>query len=326
MKAVTRSRYGGPDLISISKLPAPTIQNDDILVRVEYTTVNRTDCAHLTGEPKINRLVTGIVKPTKLILGTDFSGEIVETGKAVRNFTSGDRIFGFKDTGFASMAEYLVCKATDPILQIPENVDFSIAAASLEGSHYALNFLNKVRLKPGQTALVNGGSGAIGSALLQFLKNYQVETVTTGPASQVENLKNLGASEVIDYKPADFSQISEKFDFVFDAVGKSRFKTCKNLLKKNGIYMSSETGPGMENLWLSFRSIFAQGQKVRFPFPKDINGSLRIMAELLKKEQFSPLLDRSFPSDDAEQAFQYVASGQKNGNVLLQISADRFRS
>lgn len=322
MKAVTRSKYGLPEVLEIKEVEAPRIGDSEILVKVHATTVNRTDCANLTGKPYVVRIFTGITAPMKSVPGTDFAGEVMEVGKEVTDFEPGDRVFGFDDNGLSSMAEYMCISASKGIRRIPLGITFEDAAASAEGAHYAINFINKVKLRSGEKALVNGGTGAIGSSLIQILKFHGLKVVATGPTEHLETLKSLGAERVINYRTEDFTQDEEKFDYVFDSVGKSTFGNCKNLLVKDGIYISSELGPYSQNPFLAISTTFSEGKKVRFPLPVNIPESLKIISELIESGNYKPLIDRSYPMEKVQEAFGYVMSGEKIGNVILNIGED----
>ncbi|WP_296705859.1 alcohol dehydrogenase catalytic domain-containing protein, partial [Algoriphagus sp.] len=174
MKAAIRRTYGSFDAISIEEIKNPIPKEDEILIRVKATTVNRTDCANLTGKPFIMKMMLGYPKPRKIIIGTDFAGEVLETGKNITSFKSGDRVFSFLDMGLESQAEF-VCVKENSLLKMPENIDFKQAAASLEGAHYAYSFIHYVDVKSGNKILINGATGAIGSALLQFARLFDVE-------------------------------------------------------------------------------------------------------------------------------------------------------
>ncbi len=319
MKAVTRSHYGSPEVLSIKEIDKPSVGDEEILVKVHCTTVNRTDCSNLTGKPYVVRFFTGITGPMKTVPGTDFAGEVVAVGKEVNNFKPGDRVFGFDDNGLSSMAEFMNVSVKKAVRHIPNDISFQDAVASAEGAHYAINFMNKVKIRLGEKAMVNGGTGAIGSALIQLLKYNGLKVVATGPADHLEKLNALGAERVIDYKTQDFTQDDEKFDYVFDSVGKSTFGNCKRLLVKDGIYISSELGPYSQNPFLAISTTFSEGKKVRFPLPQNTPESLRIISELLESRSYKPLIDRIYPIEQVKDAFNYVMSGEKIGNVLLNI-------
>ena len=214
MKASIRRKYGSPNQIKIEQIEELLPKDDEVLIRVYATTVNRTDCANLTAKPFIMRFILGLFKPRKIILGTDFAGEVVTTGKNIKSFNVGDKVFGFIDTGSESQAEYLTT-AIDNIFPIPENIDYKQAAASLEGAHYAYSFIHKVNIKSGQSILINGATGGIGSALLQFVRQYDVKITATCNTKNINLIQSLGADKIFDYTNEDFTDSNDKYDFVF---------------------------------------------------------------------------------------------------------------
>ena len=205
------------------------------------------------------------------------------------------------------------------IMTMPEKVGFEEAAASSEGAHYALNFINKVKFEAGHKVLVNGATGAIGSAVVQFLKYFEVEVTATCGTQNIELVRSLGADRVIDYTQEDFTKDSERYDFVFDAVGKSTFGECRPLLKEGGVYVSSELGPKAQNLFLALITPMRGGKKVIFPFPSNIKRSLQFIKDLMEKGRFRPVIDRTYPLEEIVEAYIYVASGQKTGNVVIKM-------
>lgn len=170
MKAAVRYVFGSPEVIRIEEVPKPVPKATDVLVKVYTATVNRTDCANLTAKPFIMRFVIGFLRPKLPITGTDFSGVVEAVGKAVTHFKVGDKVYGFKDGGLSSHAEYLTFPEAGAMVAVADSISFEEATASAEGAHYAYNMINKVKLKPGQKAVVNGATGAIGSALIQLLR------------------------------------------------------------------------------------------------------------------------------------------------------------
>lgn len=290
-----------------------------MLIRVYAATVNRTDCAILSGKPFIMRLVTGLFKPALSSTGTDFSGVVEAVGKEVTAFEAGNQVWGFDDSGLASHAQYITIPANKAISTLPANFTHEEAAASAEGAHYAYNFINKVRLRAGQNMLVNGASGAIGSSALQFLKYFGARVTAVCDTKNIGLIQSLGADKVIDYTKEDFTKTDEKFDFVFDTVGKSTFSRCKPLLRPGGVYISSELGPNSQNLFLALITPMLGGKKVIVPIPSNIKKSLSFVKELIGQEKFKPVIDRKYPLAEIKKAFEYVASGQKTGNVVIRM-------
>lgn len=317
MKAAIRRQYGDADTLKIEEVATPFPKETEILVKVFASTINRTDCAILTGKPYIMRLFSGLTTPRFPSTGTDFAGVVEAVGSKVTKFTVGDRVWGFNDTGIGSHAQYMVFPANGNVIHIPENITFEQAAASAEGAHYAYNFIKKVPLKAGDRVMVYGATGAIGSALVQQLKHFGAYVMGVCSTPHIKVVKSLGVDEVIDYSAQDFTKTTEKYNYVFDAVGKSTFAICKPLLIPDGVYISSELGPRWQNTYLPLITAIKGGKKVVFPIPTNVMDSLHFMAKLLKKGEFVPLIDKEIPLEEIAEAYKYVNSGQKIGNVIL---------
>jgi len=321
MRAVQYQQYGGPDVLESVELPIPECAEDEVLVRVRYTTVNRTDCGFLRGRPAIVRLFAGLTKPNDTVLGCEFSGEVVSIGRLANEFKPGDRVCGFKDDdfGFGGHAQYTTMNMNGLITKIPDQLTFAEAAPSLEGSHYALFGIRATGVKAGHDVLVNGGTGAIGSATIQIIKSMGANiTAVCGP-DHIDTVKQLGASRAIDFMSEDFTQLGQQFDVVYDAVGKSTFGRCKNILKPNGKYISTELGPYVQNPFLALYTKFFSQKKVMFPIPKNDKADADYLGSLLKTNQYKPLIDRAFVLDDIVEAFHYVETGEKIGNVIIEM-------
>lgn len=317
MKVVIRTKYGSPDILTINQVERSDIKAKEVLIKVHATTVNRTDCGLLYAKPFILRFFTGLVHPRSHRMGTDFAGEVVAVGKKVSAFNVGDRVFGFDDTGLGSQAEYVAISTEKAIEQIPKKMSYEEAVASLEGVHYAYNFVNKIKLKGGDKVLINGATGAIGSALFQIVKTYDVQITAVCSTENLELIKSYGVDRVIDYMNQDFTEMDESYHYILDAVGKSSYFKCKSILEPKGIYMSSELGAKCQNLFLGAITPILGGKKVLFPFPSDIKGSIKFIKGLIEKNQFQPIIDRTYGIDEIVAAYRYVESGQKIGNVII---------
>jgi len=321
MIAAVRSKYGPPEVLTLSKLETPTPEDQELLIKIYATTVNRTDCAILWGKPFIMRFFTGLFKPRYAVTGTDFAGQVVKVGKSVKSFNSGERVMGFNPIGCESHAEYLVLpesRANKDTVIIPETQSYEEAAACLEGAFYAVDLIN--RLKPGaqQSALVNGATGAIGSSMVQILKSYGTYVAAVCGGEHMELVRSLGADRVIDYTAMDFTKDHLKYDYIFDAVGKSTFGKCKSLLKDRGIYTSSE---GFQNLLLALITPLFMGKKVIFLPPKDLKAGLNSIKSLIEKGLFRPVIDKKYSLEKIAEAYRYVSAGQKIGNVIIAMEA-----
>ena len=317
MKASIRKKYCLPNQIKVESIDKPIPNENEVLIKIYATTVNRTDCANLTAKPFIMRFVLGLFKPRKTILGTDFAGELISIGKNVKSFSIGDKVFGFNDTGSESQAEY-VTTTVENLFPIPEKIDYKQAAASLEGASYAYSFIHKVNIQSGQNILINGATGGIGSALLQFVRQYDVNITATCNTNNIQLIESLGADNIYDYTKKDFTKENDKYDFIFDAVGKSTFGKCLSLLKEKGVYISSELGPYSQNIFYSLLTLVLS-KKVIFPTPYSTEKTIPYICNLLEKGKFNPVIDREYALEDISKAYEYVIKGQKIGNVLIKI-------
>lgn len=317
MKAAVRSKYVPPGTLTIQEIEKPTPKDNEVLIRVHAASVNRSDNHVLTGKPWPMRLFIGLFKPKLAVTGSDFAGQVEATGPAVKSFQVGDKVMGFGGgLGIGSHAQYITFPERKRIVLMPGNVTYEQAAACLEGTYYAATGIQQLKPTVGQKALVYGATGAIGSAYVQFLKYYDVYVTAVCGGENKELVSSWGADRIIDYKTEDFTKDDERYDFVIDAVGKSSFAKCKRLLKKHGIYAPSG---GAENLFLVMITPLLGGKKVLFP--KDNRANLAFIKELIEKGRFKPVIDRTYPMDKIAEAFAYVASGQKIGNVILTMDA-----
>ncbi len=324
MKAAYFKNYGSPDVIRVTETEKPVPKENELLIRVYATTVNRTDCAILRAKPFIMRLVTGLLKPRKNIPGTDFAGRIEAVGKKVSLFNVGDDVFGFDDTGLCSQAEYMTLAEDKAIMIMPDNLSYEQAAASSEGAHYAYNGINKVSLKPGDKVLINGATGAIGSAAVQLLHYSGADITAVCNTKNLELVTLIGANQTIDYSREDFTESDKKFRFIFDAVGKSTFSKCKPILEPDGIYISTDLGPWAQNIFLpattGLMGVLADrhsGKRVIFPFPSKIKRSLLKISKMTAEGKFKAVIDRSYLLEDIADAYRYVETGEKTGNVVI---------
>lgn len=317
MKAAVYKKYGPPEVVKVIDLPKPIPGDKDILLKVHASTVNRTDCGFRSAEYVISRLFSGLLKPKFHVLGCEFAGEVEAVGKMVNRFKPGDRLFGFNDAHFGGHAEYLLLNDTDVMALIPEGMKYDEAAALTEGGHYALCDIYAMQVKPGQNILVNGATGAIGSAAVQLLKHFRAQVTAVCSSKHVEKVKTLGADHVIDFQKQDFTQLPVQFDAVFDAVGKSSFGNCKPLLKPNGLYVSTELGKNSENIWRAMLGKLLGGKRILFPIPSTRQEDIDLLKELAESGKYKPLIDRSYTLEEIVEAYRYVETGQKVGNVIL---------
>lgn len=322
MKAIIHTRYGPPEVLQLKEVPKPTPKDNEVLIKVHTTTVNRTDCGFRSAEYFISRFFSGLLKPNNQILGNEFAGEIEATGKEVKSFKPGDKVFGYNDTTFGAHAQFMVMTEGAAITTMPASITYEEAAPITEGGHYALCDIRAAKIRSGQKVLVNGATGAIGSAAVQLINYFGAEVTAVCNTQNVNLVKSLGAHQVIDYTQQDFTKLDTQFDVVFDAVGKSSFGKCKPLLRKGGIYMSTELGYMSQNPFLALITPLIGGKKVLFPLPTISKKDVEFLKELVENKKFKPVIDRYYPLEQVLEATRYVETGQKTGNVVITVSHD----
>jgi NADPH:quinone reductase-like Zn-dependent oxidoreductase len=319
MKAAVHTRYGPPEVVRVAEVEKPAAKGNEVLVRVHATTVNRTDCGLRAAKPFIVRFFTGLSRPRVTVLGNEFAGEVEAVGPGVTSFEVGDRVFGYNGSSFGAHAEYMVMPEDGLLATMPASLTYEEAAPSTEGSHYALSLIRNAKIQKGQDVLVNGPTGAIGSAAVQLLKHLGATVTAVCDSERLELVRDLGADRVIDYTAEDFTKDDQRYDVVLDAVGKSSFGRCKRLLKPGGIYLSTDLGPLSQNPILALVTPLFGGKKVMFPIPKDEPEMVRYFKALIESGAFRPLIDRRYRLDDIVEAYRYVETGQKIGNVVISV-------
>jgi NADPH:quinone reductase-like Zn-dependent oxidoreductase len=298
----------------------PVIGVVDVLVRVHATTVNRTYCGFRSGKPFIVRLFAGLTRPRAKIMGTEFAGVVEAVGGEVTSFAVGDRVFGFREWKFGAHAEYLAIPETDAIARMPEGFTFEETAPATEASHYALTNIEAAGGRSGQSWLVYGATGAIGSAAVQLLKDLGTTVTAVCASPYLELVKGLGADRVVDYTAQDFTHDDRRYDVVFDAVGKTSFGACKHLLKSRGVFLCTDLGPRSQNPFLALVTPLSGGKKVKFPLPRRRDrAAIEHFKELMESGGFRPVVDRRYALGEIVEAYRYVETEQKIGNVVITV-------
>jgi NADPH:quinone reductase-like Zn-dependent oxidoreductase len=321
MRAAVITRYGSPDVIKILDAPKPVPAAGEVLVRVHAATVTRTDCGLLRAHPFLMRFFTGLRRPKRTILGLDFAGEVEAVGAKTLVFKPGDRVFGMcpsKRNG--AHAEYVA---------VPERAVATMAAGArfdeavvCEGAFYANSVLKIINLEPGQTILIYGASGAIGTALVQLAKAAGATVTAVVATRHLELVKTLGADRAVDYSREDFTHIGERFDCVVDAVGKTSFFRCRRLLKPGGIFAATDLGAYWQNVVLALWSSIARRNRVVIVTPGRIDGFVGFLKGRMEAGQFRAIIDRRYPLAAIADAYRYVETGQKVGIVVINVAAD----
>ena len=319
MRAAVRTRYGPPDVVRVVEVEKPAAKDNEVLVRVHATTVNRTDCGLRAAKPFIYRLFLGLRRPRLTVLGNEFAGQVEAVGAGVRFFEVGDRVFGFSGTSFGAHAEYMRMPEDGMLATMPAGLSYEEAAPSTEGALYALSLLRTATLQRGQSVLVNGATGAIGSAAVQLLGGMGAEVTAVCGTEHMELVRRLGADRLIDYTTEDFTKDTQRYDVVIDAVSKSSFGRCRRLPKPGGLYLSTDLGPLSQNPLLALVTPLFGGRRVRFPTPRQDQATVAYLKECIESGAFKPITDRRYRLDEIVEAYRYVEAGRKVGNVVISV-------
>jgi NADPH:quinone reductase-like Zn-dependent oxidoreductase len=304
MKAVVCTKYGSPEVLQIREVPKPIPKDNEILVRIMATSVNSADVRVRSLDVKgfmkvIMRLVLGISKPRKPILGTVFSGVVETVGNKVSKFKIGDKVFGMSGFKFGTYAEYIAVNQNSNVSEMPKNATFEEAAAIIFGGQTAIYFLEKAKIteKVNPKILIIGATGSVGIAAIQIAKHHIADITAVCSSEGRKLLSELGVNSIVLYDREDFTKQPEKFDIIFDAVGKYNRNQCASLLNKNGIYRSVSLGYASETIQ-----------------------QLQRLKELFEKGKINAVIDKTFQIEEIIDAHRYVDTGRKKGNLVLKIS------
>jgi NADPH:quinone reductase-like Zn-dependent oxidoreductase len=311
VKAVVHERYGPPEVLRVRDVLRPKPAGDEVLVHVRASTVTRTDCGIRRAWPFFIRLFTGLLRPKRTIAGTEFAGEVAAIGEDVPEFAPGDHVFGVKG---GSSAEYVCVKASGPIARIPAGMSFEAAAAVTDGGCSALSTLRQAGLQPGQRIVVYGASGSIGTAAVQVAKDQGAHVTAVCGPNALELVRSLGADEVVDYTREDFAARGATYDLVFDAVGKSSYRRCRRALKRDGLYMTMDGGFMWHAPFLALVS-----KRVKLGIARYRQEDVATLAAMIEAGAYRPVIDRRYSLDEVVEATRYVETGQKTGNVVLDL-------
>jgi NADPH:quinone reductase-like Zn-dependent oxidoreductase len=327
VRAVVYDRYGSPSVLRLEDVERPVPKEDEVLVKIHATTVNRLDVHTREANRRsgvvvsiLSRLVSGVRRPRRRILGTEFAGEVVAAGAAVREFALGDRVFGNTGLRFGTHAEFVCVRESARIAHMPAGASFVEAAAISDGAFNALWCLRIAGLRKGQTIVVYGASGAIGTAGVQLAKYFGADVTGVCSTKNLELVKSLGADRVIDYTREDFTKNGQTYDVIFDAVGKHSFKRSAGSLNPGGKYLATD---GFRNLFLALWTSRFGDKKVMFQLPPQYaKKDLVLVKELIEAGKYRAVIDRSYPLEDVIEAARYVETEQKTGNVVLTVTPD----
>jgi NADPH:quinone reductase-like Zn-dependent oxidoreductase len=327
MKAILYEKYGPPEVLQLKEVSKPTPKDDEVLIRIYATAattgdVNARGFAFVPpGLGPLARLMMGPRKPKNPIIGSVLAGEIEAAGKDVDIFGKGDQVFGVDGNAMGAYAEYVCLPQEGVLVEKPANMTYEEAAAIPFGALTAFYFLrDKGNIESGQTVLINGASGSVGTAAVQIAKSFGAEVTGVCSTRNLEMVKALGADKVIDYTKEDFTQSGETYDIIFDmVVGKTSFSDCRNSLNENGLYLAVAGGlkEAIQMLWTSVigskKVIFGGG------IAAERKENLLIIKELIEAGKLKAVIDRSYPLEQIAEAHRYVETGHQKGNVVITV-------
>ena len=319
MRAVVHDRYGPPEVLRIDDVEQPVPKEDEVLVRVHASTVTRGDAMGVrSADYRFTRVFTGIRRPRRTSHGTEFAGRVEEVGAAVTEFRVGDGVFGVKG---GANAEYVAVRETGAIAQKPTALTFEEAAAVPEGALLALTCLRPADPLEGKSVLVYGAAGSVGTAAVQLLAHHVDNEVTAVcDTKDVEVVRSLGARDVVDRLREDFTRSGNRYDVIFDAVGKHSFRRCRRSLKPGGIYITMDLGFMYHVPMLALVTRFVGSKRATVGIGRYRKEDLLLVKELVDAGKYRPVIDRTYDVDEIVEATRYVETGQKTGNVVLRVT------
>ncbi len=324
MKAMVAKGYGSPEVFSLESVSKPRPGKKEVLVKIYTSSATTADTMMRTGKPFFARFMLGLRKPKHPIPGTGFAGVVEEVGSEVTNYATGDRVFGETTTGFSTNAEYVAVPENGVIVPVPETMSFIEAASFCDGPVTSYNFLKEIgEIRKGQEILVIGASGSLGTAAIQLAKYFGA--VVTGVCStrNVGLVKSLGADKVIDYTREDYATKEDRYDIVYDTIGKSSFQKVRNILKPEGQYLSPVLQ--IRLLWQMIRTSKSGGKKAKFAATglkndDELRTMLKRVVDIFMEGKLKMTIDRQYPLEKLAEAHRYIDTGRKKGNVVISNS------
>ncbi|MBN8639574.1 MAG: NAD(P)-dependent alcohol dehydrogenase [Anaerolineae bacterium] len=327
MKAIVYEAYGSPDVLQLRDISKPVPKADEVLIKVHATTVTTGDC-NMRGfvfvPPSfglMSRLMFGIRKPKRVVLGVELAGEIEAVGSSVQRFKVGDQVFGLDGSRIGAYAEYACRTETGGLVIKPASMSYAEAAAFPNGALTAFTFLKKIgSVQRGQKVLIVGASGSVGSAAVQIAKHFGAEVTGVCSSRNAELVKSIGADSVIDYAKQDFTRNGEVYDIIYDTVGKVSFSRLKNSLTPNGTFLASAGGLG--TMLLMLRTSLFGSKKIKAGISSESQEDLAFLTRLAEAGAIKPIIDRCYPLEAMVEAHRYVDTGRKKGNVVIVVTQD----
>ncbi len=316
MKAMVYDRYGPPEGLRLQEIDVPSVDVNEVLVKVHAASVNWLDWHFLTGSPFITRIMAGFFKPKHEVLGIDLAGRVEAAGPCVTDFQPGDEVFG--STGNGCFAEY-ACVKRDEIQLKPGGLTFEAAAAVGAAASTALHALRDVgAIREGQKALINGASGGVGSFAVQIAKSYGAEVTGVCSTDNLEMVQELGADHALDYTQDDFTQDGGRYDLIFDVAAKRTFAECRCALRPHGVFITTEFTPALAVVG-RIRSMRAGRRMVPLQPKRPTKGDLGIIKELLERGRIRPWIGRCYTLAELPSALHQLAGGHTQGKLIIEM-------
>jgi len=326
MKAIIWTKYGVPDGLQLQEVEKPTPKDNEVLIKVRAASVTAADVElrsfnTFTAFWLPMRIYIGLVKPTRIkILGQEVAGEIEAIGKDVTKFKVGDAVYAWSALRLSGYAEY-ICLSENAMMAIkPENISYAEAAVISVGAFEAWTYL-KGKVQPGQKVLVVGAGGTIGTFGVQIAKYFGAEVTAVDSAGKFDMLRSIGADDVIDYTQGDFTESGQTYDAIFDAPGKTSYSRCKKLLKANGQFLTAN--PGLSDQLRTIRKTFGRRQQSTLDSLNQRHDEFIALRELIAAGKIKPIIDRTYPLEQAAEAHRYAESGLKKGNIAITMGHKR---
>lgn len=323
MKAIIVNNYGGPEVLELKNVEMPQPKENELLVRIKATSVTAASTFMRAGKPYFGRLFLGLRRPKTKTPGTDLAGIVEAVGAKVTQFNIGDAVLAETGLTCGAYAEYICLKEDELIVQKPENISFEEATGILDGGCTALAFFtDSVQLERGQKVLINGASGSIGTAAIQLAKNFGADVTAVCSGKNKALVMDLGADSVIDYTTDELKTTTQKFDIIFDTVGKMPYRNGRKLLHSKGVFLTPVLDLSTQTNLL-FVSPFTS-KKLKFAATGMRKHALQMrdltkIREMLATGQLVTVIDRVYKLEQVQEAHQYVDKGRKRGNVVISM-------
>jgi NADPH:quinone reductase-like Zn-dependent oxidoreductase len=324
MKAVVYSRYGPPEVLSVGEVRRPAVGDDDVLIEVRAAEATKADCELRSLRFAVKwfwlplRLVCGIFRPRRPVLGNYFAGVVIEVGRHVTRLAVGDAVFGSSGLRLGAYGKYMTVPGSGPVIEKPANMSFEEAAAVPLGGLNAIHFLRLAAIEPGERVLVNGAGGSIGAHGVQIAKAYGAEVTAVDSPFKEAMLRRIGADHFVDYTHENFSAQGDKYNVILDMVAGSSYSACIRSLEPDGRYLKAN--PRLSDILRGTWTTKFSDKTVRVAFARETQEELQALKEMIENGQIQSIVDTVYPMSGAAEAHRRVETEQRSGAIVLSIS------